>query len=165
MEPVKLRRIKPTERKEIAKILEHKNDSKLAERARIIRLADKGFTVSEIANIMDSDVRTIRKWIKRFNAEGIKGLYDRLRIGRPEIKDKVSSTVLEIIKKSPSEFGEAFFYWTLDTLLKVVNSQLQKPISHSTLCRILHEAGWKCRSVKGNYKSNAPSKEEKKTAV
>ena len=81
------------------------------------------------------------------------------------------------IRKSPKEFGEAFSSWTLETLRQQIeeqllndcsistnpnNTQCDKSISVSTIRRILREAGWKCRSLKDLYKSNAPSEEEKK---
>lgn len=159
---MKLRKIKPTEKQEIKRIVRRKNDSKLIERIRIIQTAEKGYSAVAIAYIFDCDVRKIRYWIKRFNAEGVKGLYDRPRQGRPDKKSHLTEKVIEIISQAPSVFGEAMASWTLDTLLKHVQAQTGQTISISTLRRILRARGWKCRRLKNEYKSDAPSREEKK---
>ena len=159
---MKLRKIKPTEKHEIKRIIRHKSDSKLMERVRIIRLTERGYSIQEIAYILDCDVKKIRFWIRRFNAEGIKGLYDRPRQGRPDKKSHLTGQVIEIISQAPSVFGEAMASWTLDILLKHVQAQTGQTISISTLRRILRARGWKCRSLKNEYKSDAPTREEKK---
>jgi transposase len=42
-----------------------------------------GFAVPEIAGLVGCHARTVRSWIHRFNAEGVDGLGDRQRPGRP----------------------------------------------------------------------------------
>lgn len=158
---IKLKKIKPSEKKEIKKIIRRKNNNKLADRARIVNLADSGYSIQEITKILNLDVRTVRQWIKRFNKEGIQGLYEHPRSGRPEKKSRYREKTLETIRKNPEEVGEAFASWTLETLHAQINNEIKGSISISTLRRILYDAGWKCRSLKSIYESNAPTQKEK----
>ena len=53
------------------------------QRARIVRAAADGLENVEIAAYVRVDVNTVSKWRKRFFEEGIDGLSDRDRSGRP----------------------------------------------------------------------------------
>jgi hypothetical protein len=57
----------------------------LAKRARAILLVDKGTSISETARLVDLQRRHLYKWIERFRKQGIDGLYDGKRTGRPPI--------------------------------------------------------------------------------
>ena len=53
------------------------------QRARIVLAAADGLENVEIADRVGVDVNTVSKWRKRFFEEGIDGLSDRHRSGRP----------------------------------------------------------------------------------
>ncbi len=52
-------------------------------RARIVLLAAEGTSNKEIARRLDTSPQTVCKWRKRFYEEGLSGLEDRPRSGRP----------------------------------------------------------------------------------
>ena len=52
-------------------------------RARIVLAAADGLDNVEIAERVGVDVNTVSKWRKRFFEEGVEGLSDRHRSGRP----------------------------------------------------------------------------------
>lgn len=54
-------------------------------RARIVLLASEGTSNKEIARRMDTTPQTVCKWRKRFYEEGLSGLEDRPRSGRPPV--------------------------------------------------------------------------------
>ena len=54
-------------------------------RARIVLLAAEGTSNKEIARRLDSTPQTVCKWRKRFYEEGLGGLEDRPRSGRPPL--------------------------------------------------------------------------------
>jgi transposase-like protein len=55
----------------------------LAQRARIVLLAADGLAVRHIVRLVGMDRNAVRRWLDRFRAEGIDGLGDRPRPGRP----------------------------------------------------------------------------------
>jgi predicted ArsR family transcriptional regulator len=55
----------------------------LAQRARIVLLAADGLPVRQIAPTVGVDRNVVRTWLDRFRAEGLAGLTDRPRPGRP----------------------------------------------------------------------------------
>ena len=54
-------------------------------RAKIVLLSDQGHTAREIAARLDCNERTALKWIDRFNRQGVTGLEEVLRRGRPRV--------------------------------------------------------------------------------
>jgi transposase len=51
----------------------------------IVLLSLQGCSASEIGELVGYDPRTVRRWIERYNQEGIAGLKDRPRVGAPRL--------------------------------------------------------------------------------
>jgi len=82
--PIKLRTLTPEEKAAIAKLARSRTAAaREVERARIILLASKGKRVPAIAQELELTEITVRTWLKRFNNEGLDGLADLPRSGRP----------------------------------------------------------------------------------
>jgi transposase len=59
-------------------------DVRLRTRAQMMLLAaEKGMTAPAIAAIVRDDEQTVRRWMKRYIAEGIEGLKDAPKSGNP----------------------------------------------------------------------------------
>jgi transposase len=56
-----------------------------ATRAVMVLLSAHGLPPARIAELLDCHPATVRRWISRFNAEGVAGLADRPRSGRPRL--------------------------------------------------------------------------------
>src|ERR1700756_5595252 len=57
----------------------------LAKRARAMLLLAEGTNISETARLVGLQRRHLYKWIERFRKQGIAGLYDGKRTGRPPV--------------------------------------------------------------------------------
>jgi transposase len=58
---------------------------RIAVRIVMILLSANGMNAVEIADLLGYDPATVRRWISRFNTEGIHALADRPRPGRPPV--------------------------------------------------------------------------------
>ncbi len=76
----------------------------LAQRARIVLLADQGIGTNEIVARVGVSKPTVIAWKKRYAAEGIAGLDDRPKPGRPPVIDEVA-VVLATLEAPPAELG------------------------------------------------------------
>src|SRR5215470_14196179 len=54
----------------------------------MVLLSLQGLSAAQIAVLLDTHRATVRRWIGRFNAEGLAGLADRPRPGRPPLGGK-----------------------------------------------------------------------------
>ena len=76
----------------------------LAQRARIVLLADEGVGTNEIVQRVGVSKPTVIAWKKRYAADGIAGLDDRPKPGRPPAVDEVA-VVLATLEPPPAELG------------------------------------------------------------
>jgi transposase len=76
----------------------------LAQRARIVLLAADGAGTNEIVNRTGVSKPTVIAWKKRYAAEGIGGLGDRPKPGRPAQVDEVA-VVLATLEPPPERLG------------------------------------------------------------
>ena len=76
----------------------------LAQRARIVLLADEGVGTNQIVERVGVSKPTVIAWKKRYAAEGIAGLDDRAKPGRPRVIDPVR-IVLATLEAPPQNLG------------------------------------------------------------
>jgi transposase len=76
----------------------------LAQRARIVLLAGDGIGTNEIVTRVGVSKPTVIAWKKRYAAEGIGGLDDRPKPGRPRTTDDVA-IVLRTLEPPPERLG------------------------------------------------------------
>ena len=83
-EKITLRPLTAAERAEIERLARsRKGEARRTERAQIIQLASQGYGTSAIARHLRRTRPPVLTWIKRFNAQGLAGLSDAPRQGRP----------------------------------------------------------------------------------
>ncbi len=61
----------------------HRNQQRYSRRAQVILLSARGLTLEEISSSRGLNRTNCLKWRKRFAAEGVDGLRDKPRKGRP----------------------------------------------------------------------------------
>ena len=87
------------------------------ERARVIWRASRGETPPTIAKTLGVSAETVRRRIRRFNAEGLAAVEDHHRLGRPATYSAGAvATVIAAALTAPRRLGLPFASWTLDRL-------------------------------------------------
>jgi transposase len=114
---------------------------RVGQRAQMILLSAQRRTVPEIATIFAIEYKTVRKWMRRFNADGPAGLYDGLRSGRPpKLTEHVRSKLVAMIEQDPERSGYLATFWTVAMLMLALTDQLCVRLSASTIRHALHQA-------------------------
>jgi transposase len=81
-------------------------------------------SVAEIAAIVRESEETVRRWLKRFQAEGIAGLYDRYRGGAAaQSHPGYREQLLVAVRRRPRSLGLPFSLWTLQRLAEYLAEQ------------------------------------------
>ena len=116
--PVRLRDLTAEEASAVESLARSRTEpARRVERARIIRRASRGGTPPAIAEALGLRAETVRRRIRRFNAEGLAALEDRHRSGRPaSFSTDVVAAVIATALTSPRRLGLPFASWTLDRL-------------------------------------------------
>jgi transposase len=145
---IKLRTLTPEEKAAIAKLARSRTAAaREVERARIILLASKGKRVPAIAQELELTEITVRAWLKRFNNEGLDGLADLPRSGRPATYS--AEQVAEVIATAlsdPQQLGQPFACWTLDRLETYLNEEKKIEIKRSRIDELLIAEGLRWRT-------------------
>jgi transposase len=90
----------------------------LVRRAQIVVHALEGLRAPEIGARMGLGGVTVRHWLKRFNARGLRGLEEDVRAGRPlTYSAEQRSAVIDTALTRPADLGLPFASWTLDRLV------------------------------------------------
>ena len=120
--------------------------ARLVERARIVLLSRQCDTVDEIAEKLGVCQDTVRRWIHRFDRDGVDGLADKPRTGRPPTYTpaEVGAVIAASLTK-PESLGLPFSCWTLDRLETYLNEERGLPIKRSRIGEILVAEGLRWR--------------------
>jgi transposase len=139
-EPLFVRRLTAGERKELTHLVRAGLDARVVRRAQMVRLSGQGQTAAAIAALWAVSGQGVRKILNRFNREGIAGLADRPRRGRPR---KTDDRYVELLKRAvsanPRDLGYAFGCWTLDRLREHLARKTRVVLSAVHLSRLMAE--------------------------
>ena len=118
MKPIQLPPLNAEQLQELNELYRKTHDPRLRTRAQIILLAaEKQLVAQEIGEIVRLSDQAVRKWLKRYRAEGVEGLKDDPRAGTPQ---KVTAVYLEkleaAVRRRPRSMDLPFSMWTLRRL-------------------------------------------------
>ena len=115
---------------------------RLRTRAQIVLLAgEHRLTGPAIARIVREDEQTVRRWLKRWLAEGIAGLEDRPMPGGPaKITDADRARLLAAVRRRPRGQGQPSSLWTLQRLADYLAELTGLRLSYETV-RVALKAG------------------------
>jgi transposase len=149
-----LRSISTKERNMLHILMEEKDTSPNGSgyRAKIILLKDEGYTVPEIRKITNRHDNNIRKWIHRFNENGIDGIVSKIHKHKPiKITDDIEKKIVEVVAKNPrKDYELPFSTWSLRILAGFITKEvnLVDNISHTEVRNILLKHGITWRQSK-----------------
>jgi transposase len=144
---LRLRDVSAEEEQEIARLARSRTAPvRLVERARIIARAQEGMRVPAIAAERGVSAPVVRRWVSRFNAQGLAGLADAPRSGRPATytAEEVGTLIAASLTKPP-DLGLPFGSWTLDRLAAYLHEEHGIALQRSRIGEILQREGLRWR--------------------
>jgi transposase len=108
----------------------------------VLLSAEQGLKVPQIAAIVRESDSTVLRWLKRYRAEGLEGLHDAPRPGRPsEVTEASRAALLAAVRRRPRSLGQPFSLWTLQRLVDYLAEHTGIRVSDETVRRALKQAG------------------------
>jgi len=105
----------------------------LITRARIVLMAAEGATNNEISEEIGLSHQIVCKWRQRYLKQGLSGLHEELRPGRP--RSVSDETVASLVRKTLHTKPKDGTHWTIRSIAK------QTKLSHPTVYRIWRAFG------------------------
>lgn len=156
-----IRSLSVSERKALKK-LARREVGRVSERIHMVLLSARGYAVPQIAQIFETSEATIREWLERFEKEGVEGLRDRPRAGRPRKVDVVAQKVIESqVETPPSTVGYLFGFWTVLALCSHLAKDFGLTVSPSGLRRAMHVLGFRWLRPKLDMPKDDPNARDK----
>lgn len=141
MRALEVKELKAGEKEELDALYRKTKDVRIRSRVQMILLAvEQELNAAQIGEIVRQNEQTVRRWIKRFNAEGLNGLYDAPRPGAPRtLSDEFRARVAAIVRQRPRSLGQPYSLWTLQRLADFMAEETGQRVSGETVRRILKE--------------------------
>jgi transposase len=113
--------------------------SGLVRRARALLLLEGGQRIAPTAKQVGLSERHLRKWAKRFSDQGVAGLRERMRSGRPPVfSPQVALYVVKLACERPDQFGRSLSQWNCSELARQLQDDgIVASISFETVRQIL----------------------------
>src|SRR5512145_754864 len=125
--------------REIVEAIKHDKRPEVRQRAMGLRLLQEGKAPKEVAELLSVSQPTVYDWHHRWQQQGIEGLANRPKSGRPVKANQTYVEVLEqLVEQDPQELGYAFSIWTTERLrlhLKVKTGIELKPTQFRALLK------------------------------
>ena len=118
-------------------------DANAARRMLALALVMEGASRTEAARCCGMDRQSLRDWVHRYNAEGLEGLADRHRTGRPSLLAAEQQAELEgIIAAGPDPAVDGVVRWRCVDLQRVTLERFEVEIAERTMAKLVHKLGF-----------------------
>ncbi len=118
-------------------------DARLRIRALMVLLAaERRMVAADIAAVVRHDEETVRRWLVRYQAEGVEGLSDAPRPGAPaKITETYRERLLAIVRRRPRSLDLPFSLWTGARLSDYMAEETGIRMSPASVYRLLRAGG------------------------
>jgi transposase len=124
-----------------------RNDaSRYDHRLHGVLLVAQGLTCPQAAQLLGDSPRTVVNWVERFESQGLAGLSDGERPGRPSrLEDRQLAAVEAALRESPSKFGLPTQMWDGPTLSAYLDQELGVNLKVRQCQRLFRQLGFRLR--------------------
>ena len=123
-------------------------------RAHAMILSSQGYSPAEIAEILEADADTVRRWIDRFNEQKCAGLADQTRSGGPPKLDAAQQEIFcGLVDAFPNQPRQ---------VISELKQQTGKTISRTSLRRYCHRLGLRWKRFRKSLKHRRDEREFRK---
>ena len=124
-----------------------RNDaSRYDHRLHGVLLVAQGMTCPQVADLLGDASRTVVNWLQRFEADGLAGLSEGERPGRPgRLNDKQLAKVEAALRASPNQFGLSTQMWDGPTLSAFLRRELGVTLKVRQCQRLFRQLGFRLR--------------------
>lgn len=138
-----LRPLTGNERVELERLARSRaEERRLVERAQAILQVYGGHSIQQAAEQAHHHPQTVSEWLTRFEQQGLAGLQDAPKSGRPPTySEEERGQLIALARTHPHVLELPFGHWTLDRLVEYIHTQMGIGISRAQLARVLEAEG------------------------
>jgi len=134
---------------EIVEAIKHDKRPEVRQRAMGLRLLHEGKSPKEVAAFLVVSQPTVYDWYHRWQSNGLEGLANRPKSGRPVKANQGYVELLEqVVEQDPQEQGYAFSIWTAERLRLHMKAKTGIELKPTQFRVVLKENGYVYRRPK-----------------
>lgn len=112
-------------------------------RLHVVLLVLKGQTIKQAAEVFDASRFTVQRWVKTLRLEGVSGLEDAVRTGRPpRLTLEQVQSLRSDIEQGPTVFGYTQPFWDGPLLAEHILQQYQVTFGVRRCEQLFHQMGY-----------------------
>jgi transposase len=105
-------------------VLKETKEVRVFRRAQAVQEVVKGQRLQHVSDTLHFTYSALRKWVYRFATQGIQGLVDRPRPGRPaKVTCELEKHLNRLVDQDPLEYGSIYSQWSCRELATVLAQQ------------------------------------------
>ncbi len=135
MRPIRIPTLNSEQLAALEELYRTTREARLRTRAQMVLLAaERRLTAAEIAEIVRASEETVRRWLKRYLAEGVEGLRDVPHPGAPrKVTEEYREQLIHAVRRRPRSLGLPFSVWTLQRLADYLAEQTGIRVEYETV--------------------------------
>jgi len=111
-----------------------------------VLLVAQGMSAPKVAQLMGDGTRTVEYWVERFNRDGLAGLADGERPGRPQrLNAGQLEQVAQVLRASPRDTGLKANLWDGKTMAQWLKQEYGIALSVRQCQRLFRQLGFRLR--------------------
>ena len=127
----------------LSKEAERDGACRVAKRLRAVVLNSEGHTSGELGKILQAPRSKVSEWLQRYQTEGIDGLLEGYRSGRPsELSEEQQQQLGAILDSGPVAYGLDSGIWTSSMIAWVIEEEFGVPYHPGHVRKLLHPWGF-----------------------
>ena len=136
-------------------------ESQYDHRLHAVLLVAQGMSCREVANLLGDSPRTVAYWANRFEAEGLSGLADVYRPGRPRrLDDQQLQEIQKALRSSPLEYGLTANLWDGKLLSHFIHKRFGIELGIRQCQRMFRQFGFRLRKPRPLIAKADPEEQE-----
>jgi transposase len=119
-------------------VLKETKEVRVFRRAQAVREVVKGQRLQTVSDALQFTYSALRKWVYRFAHQGVQGLVDRPRPGRPtKVTCALEKHLNRLVDQDPLEHGSIYSQWSCRELATVLAQQTGVQLGRESIRGVL----------------------------
>jgi len=136
-------------------------DSRYDHRLHAVLLVAQGMSCPEVGRLLGDAPRTVEYWVHRFEQDGLSGLVDIDRPGRPSrLGDEQYREIGGVLRGTPRDVGMGTNLWDGKTLAAFIQSQYGITLGTRQCQRLFRQLGFRLRKPRPVIARADPQRQE-----